>query len=203
MQPAAQISIAVVWVGELSKSSGARYQRVTTRGVIGLIGSPNRRASPKSAKEMKKTVSQENYTFFYLFYQSWRILDQSLKDWILLNHGGCNSVCEGTRVLGIPKAKAKLFFFIWISKAKKKCHTWRPMHFTWASVNGFGILSSIEAKSCSQYSMTRKTLFQIKHESSYKIAYEIYWLCCTFQDFCQPRPLWWPQYFRADNSTAT
>jgi len=47
------------------------------------------------------------------------------------------------------------------------------MHFTWASVKGFGILSSIEAKSCSQYSMTRKTLRQIKRESSYSCLWNL------------------------------
>ena len=51
MQPAAQMSIAVVWVGDCNKSSGARYHNVTTRGVIGWMGSPKRRANPKSAKK--------------------------------------------------------------------------------------------------------------------------------------------------------
>lgn len=49
MQPVAHMSMLVVWVRVCNKSSGARYQRVTTLGVIGLTGSPNQRASPKSA----------------------------------------------------------------------------------------------------------------------------------------------------------
>lgn len=49
IQPTAHMSMAVVWTGEPSRSSGARYHRVTTCGVIGLGGIPKYRAKPKSA----------------------------------------------------------------------------------------------------------------------------------------------------------
>ena len=57
MHPAAQISMAVVCVVDCSRSSGARYQSVTTRGVIARVGSPNRRANPKSAISNFKSTS--------------------------------------------------------------------------------------------------------------------------------------------------
>lgn len=56
MQPVAHMSMLVVWVRVCNKSSGARYQRVTTLGVIGLTGSPNQRASPKSAVQKSQQI---------------------------------------------------------------------------------------------------------------------------------------------------
>lgn len=74
----------------------------------------------------------------------------------------------------LENLKRKRNFEILKTKSQEnKSHTWRPMHFTWASVKGFGILSSIEAKSCSQYSMTRKTLRQIKRESRYSCLWNL------------------------------
>lgn len=50
MQPAAHMSTDVVCVRAWSNNSGARYHKVTTRGVIGRTGRPNHRANPKSAR---------------------------------------------------------------------------------------------------------------------------------------------------------
>jgi len=64
IQPAAHMSTDVVWVRACSSSSGARYHRVTTRGVIGRKGRPNQRAKPKSATKIKvknlETVYEHN-----------------------------------------------------------------------------------------------------------------------------------------------
>ena len=49
MHPAAHISTEVVCVLACSSNSGALYHSVTTLGVIGLRGSPNHLARPKSA----------------------------------------------------------------------------------------------------------------------------------------------------------
>ena len=49
MQPKDQISIGVEYSKEPKRISGARYQRVTTSCVYGLIGMENVRPNPKSA----------------------------------------------------------------------------------------------------------------------------------------------------------
>ena len=51
--PIAQISNLGEWSREPNRSSGLRYQRVTTTGVIGLPALPNVLASPKSALKIK------------------------------------------------------------------------------------------------------------------------------------------------------
>ena len=48
IQPIDQRSIGQEYSFAWSKSSGARYQSVTTTGVYGLEGDPYSRASPKS-----------------------------------------------------------------------------------------------------------------------------------------------------------
>lgn len=50
MHPTAHISTDVVCTEACNSSSGALYHSVTTCGVMGLVGKPNHRASPKSAR---------------------------------------------------------------------------------------------------------------------------------------------------------
>ena len=86
IQPAAHMSTDVVWVRACNSSSGARYHRVTTRGVIGRKGRPNQRAKPKSATKIKvknlETVYEHNMLVCSAICLQARAFQLKSMDWV-------------------------------------------------------------------------------------------------------------------------
>lgn len=120
IQPAAHMSMAVECVREPSSSSGARYHKVTTHGVITVSVLLNSRASPKSAILMRPLSVNSRFDTFR-------------SRWMM------NRECRYLR----PSSNCSI------------------RHFVCDSENGFGMLSSNEARSCSQYSIEMNMLSRL------------------------------------------
>lgn len=169
IQPAAHISSAGVCRGDCKSSSGALYHRVTTRGVALRAGAPSQRARPKSAAK-----EQHNLLVIIKDIKEKRSLIP-----VALQNKYVSTIyhTDHLPILTHPlSVRSKLETFRSLCTMKFEWRYLRPFstcsikHLTWDSVNGDVILSSNDAKSCSQYSIERNMLKKRFHYNFWKIG---------------------------------